>query len=86
MKTPRKDQNRPASGASKYSAIVFTAPVDPPIKKKLSQKSSNENYEDYDDFEPYETSNEGEHKETEQSKPTTKQEPKNTVVPAAKPN
>ena len=58
---------------SKYSAIVFTNPVDIQLKEKpenivvkKSDETPEDDYEDFeDDFEPYETSNEND--ETDKS-------------------
>ena len=58
--TQPKEENRPESVTSKYSAVVFSVPElqDP----KVADKDTDEDYDDdfEDDFEPYETSNEEE--------------------------
>lgn len=84
----RKDNERPASkmsGQSKYSAVVFTVPVEPPSQEKNQaqpqgkssaeqekEDSDDEDYEDdfEDDFEPYETSNEEEKTDKSRSNQT----------------
>ena len=65
-------QGRPKSGASKYSAVVFTVPIDKP---KNDNDKSDDNYEDdfEDDFEPYETSNDDFDKNTDSKKTANNQ-------------
>ena len=60
-------QGRPKSGASKYSAVVFTVPIDKPLNDKdISDENNEDDFED--DFEPYETSNDEFDKNTESKK------------------
>jgi hypothetical protein len=61
-----KKSDRSLSSASKYSAVVFTNPIEkqisPPKNEPAKASESEDDYseDDFDDdFEPYETSNEG---------------------------
>lgn len=57
----RRPKSKMSDATSKYSAVVFTVPVEKQKKEQpqLASEEEDEEYEDdFDDFEPYETSNE----------------------------
>lgn len=57
----KRPKSKMSDATSKYSAVVFTVPVEKQKKEKpqLESEEDDEEYEeDFDDFEPYETSNE----------------------------
>jgi hypothetical protein len=76
MITGKKDDSMSHSDVSKYSAIVFTNPIEKQISPPKNEpvKAETESGDDYsededfdDDFEPYETSNEEEDKPSGES-------------------